>query len=166
MSGKEMVNHPDHYYKGKDRIECIHLIAMICEGYSGIAAFDIGQCKYTYRCGCKSEKGMDDNTKAIQDSKKYTWYLEDFKSRALQARDSTDELKVQELLPKGFYCEKHYVEAIADIVAKEFTWDKADNVKPIIDELIREIYSLRTFEQLQTAINLSCRLTEVLAQSH
>lgn len=165
MAEKEMVNHPDHYEKGGKHIECIHLMALICEGYSGIAAFDIGQCKYIYRCGCKAEQGMEDKAKAIQDSNKYGWYLNDFRMRALQNRTSSDpEYHRDELLPKGWYCEKPYNDAIANFIADEYTFDKGDLAKPIIRSLITNIYCMRTFGDLDRAIDTVKMLSKVLAE--
>lgn len=152
----DAVNHPGYYEKsnkGEKHIECIHLMAMICEGYSGIAAFDIGQCKYIYRCGCKTEMGMENKDKAVQDANKYGWYLKDFKSRALQNRTSCyPEYSKDELLPEGFYCNKTRNEALAEFIADEYTFDKDERVKPIIRDLIETVYCMKTFRELDFAI--------------
>ena len=63
------VNHPAHYTKHPSGVECIE----IAKWYD----FCIGNCiKYIWRAGLKSESGMTDNAKKLEDLKKARWYLD------------------------------------------------------------------------------------------
>lgn len=66
------VNHPPHYTWLKDKcgIEVIDITRHM--------DFDLGNVvKYVLRQGLKSEEGMSDKEKAIEDLKKARWYLDD-----------------------------------------------------------------------------------------
>lgn len=66
------VNHPPHYTWLKDKcgIEVIDITRHM--------DFDLGNVvKYVLRQGLKSEEGMSNNEKAIEDLKKARWYLDD-----------------------------------------------------------------------------------------
>lgn len=68
----DMVNHPSHYtwLKDKCNIEVIDITRHL--------DFDTGNAvKYLLRAGHKSEEGMTDKEKTIQDLKKATWYIND-----------------------------------------------------------------------------------------
>ena len=68
----DRVNHPSHYtwLKEKSGIEVIDITRHM--------DFDLGNViKYTLRQGHKSEEGMSDKAKAIEDLKKARWYLDD-----------------------------------------------------------------------------------------
>lgn len=68
----DRVNHPPHYtwLKEKCGIEVIDITRHM--------DFDLGNVvKYTLRQGHKSEEGMSDKAKAIEDLKKARWYLDD-----------------------------------------------------------------------------------------
>lgn len=68
----DMVNHPSHYtwLKEKCGIEVIDITRHL--------DFDTGNAvKYLLRAGHKSEKGMTDMEKTIQDLKKAAWYIND-----------------------------------------------------------------------------------------
>lgn len=68
----DRVNHPSHYtwLKEKCGIEVIDITRHM--------DFDLGNVvKYTLRQGHKSEEGMSDKAKAIEDLKKARWYLDD-----------------------------------------------------------------------------------------
>jgi len=66
----EHVNHPAHYQR-KDGIECIDIIRhYVCDIANAI--------KYLWRAGLKSEMGMADAEKEIEDLKKALWYIEDY----------------------------------------------------------------------------------------
>ena len=70
MNNMEHVNHPAHYQR-KDGIECIDIIRHY--------ACDIANAiKYLWRAGLKSEMGMEDAEKEIEDLKKALWYIEDY----------------------------------------------------------------------------------------
>jgi hypothetical protein len=66
------VNHPPHYTWLKDKcgIEVIDITRHM--------DFDLGNVvKYSLRQGLKSEEGMSNKEKAIEDLKKARWYLDD-----------------------------------------------------------------------------------------
>ena len=66
------VNHPPHYTWLKDKcgIEVIDITRHM--------DFDLGNViKYVLRQGLKSEEGMSNKEKAIEDLKKARWYLDD-----------------------------------------------------------------------------------------
>lgn len=69
---QDNVNHPPHYTWLKELcgIEVIDITRHM--------DFDLGNAvKYILRCGHKSEQGMSDKDKAIEDLKKAVWYIED-----------------------------------------------------------------------------------------
>ena len=67
-SNGDSVNHPKHYNSHPSGVECID----IARHYD----FNIGNAiKYLWRHGLKSEEGMDDTEKSIEDLKKAIWYL-------------------------------------------------------------------------------------------
>ena len=66
------VNHPPHYTWLKDKcgIEVIDITRHM--------DFDLGNVvKYVLRQGLKSEEGMSNKEKALEDLKKARWYLDD-----------------------------------------------------------------------------------------
>jgi hypothetical protein len=66
--GEDRVNSPSHYLKHPAGIECI----TITEHYN----FCIGNAiKYLWRSGFKTENGMSDTEKEIQDLEKSIWYI-------------------------------------------------------------------------------------------
>jgi len=68
----EHVNHPKHYNSHPNGIECINIIRhYTCDIANAI--------KYLWRAGLKSEMGMEDAEKEIEDLKKALWYIEDYK---------------------------------------------------------------------------------------
>lgn len=66
----DRVNHPSHYMKHPSGIECID----VTRHYD----FCIGNAiKYLWRSGLKSEEGMEDVDKQIEDLQKAIWYIND-----------------------------------------------------------------------------------------
>ena len=68
----DRVNHPSHYTWLKDKcgIEVIDITRHM--------DFDLGNVvKYVLRQGLKSEEGMSNTEKALEDLKKARWYLDD-----------------------------------------------------------------------------------------
>ena len=64
------VNHPAHYNSHPSGIECIE----IARHHN----FNIGNSiKYLWRAGLKSEEGMEDTDKQIEDLNKAIWYIQD-----------------------------------------------------------------------------------------
>ena len=72
----EHVNHPAHY-QGENGIETIEIIRhYTCDIANAL--------KYLMRAGKKSEMGMDDAEKEIEDLKKALWYIEDYRVKIPQ----------------------------------------------------------------------------------
>ena len=70
LSENDNVNHPKHYTSHPSGIECI----TITRHHN----FNIGNAiKYLWRQGLKSEEGMSDTVKQIEDLKKAIWYITD-----------------------------------------------------------------------------------------
>ena len=72
LSGQDNVNHPPHYTWLKDLcgIEVIDITRHM--------DFDLGNAiKYILRNGLKSEQGMSNKEKAIEDLQKAIWYIND-----------------------------------------------------------------------------------------
>ena len=80
------VNHPAHYNSHPSGIECIE----IARHHN----FNIGNTiKYIWRAGLKSEEGMEDTDKQIEDLNKAIWYLQDEIKRITKLNDKTKSLK-------------------------------------------------------------------------
>ena len=63
------VNHPQHYCKHPSGVECIE----ITEHYD----FCVGNAiKYLWRAGLKSDSGMTDKEKQVEDLRKAIWYID------------------------------------------------------------------------------------------
>lgn len=63
------VDHPQHY-NGIPGVECIDVVRHM--------NFNVGNAvKYLWRAGLKSEEGMTDKQKQIEDLKKAIWYIND-----------------------------------------------------------------------------------------
>lgn len=76
----EHVNHPAHYNRHPSGIECIEII----RHYN----LDIGcAIKYLWRNGLKSEEGMSDTDKQIEDLEKAIWYIKDEISRIKELKE-------------------------------------------------------------------------------
>ncbi len=84
---KDNVNHPSHYtwLKEKCGIEVIDITRHM--------DFDLGNViKYVLRAGHKSENGMSDVDKQIEDLKKAAWYLNDkIKCLITEKQESTNQ---------------------------------------------------------------------------
>lgn len=69
---KDRVNHPSYYTSWKELcgVEVIDITRHM--------DFDLGNAvKYILRSGLKSEEGMSDKDKAVEDLKKAVWYIQD-----------------------------------------------------------------------------------------
>lgn len=67
---KENVNHPKHYNSHPSGVECIDIV----RHYN----FNTGNAiKYLWRHGLKSEEGMRNEEKSIEDLQKAKFYIED-----------------------------------------------------------------------------------------
>ena len=78
----DSVNHPAHYNSHPSGIECIE----IARHHN----FNIGNTiKYLWRAGLKSEEGMEDTDKQVEDLKKAIWYLNDEIKRITKLNDKT-----------------------------------------------------------------------------
>lgn len=158
---KDMVNHPSHYEKGNGHMECIDLLEELCSGYFGIAAMEIGQFKYLYRCGSKGDSALSVKEKAIEDISKVIWYMKNLyaKARTSVARD-TSSITIptallgnqKEMLPDEFRCHKDGNKLALETIVREFTYDKPEFAKGLYREVLTFAYNLRTYDQLSMLI--------------
>ena len=66
---KESVNHPEHYNLHPSGVECITVV----EHYN----FNVGNAiKYLWRAGLKSDEGLTNAEKELEDVKKALWYVQ------------------------------------------------------------------------------------------
>lgn len=85
MKNNDSVNHPKHYTSHPSGIECIQITRHYC--------FAIGNAiKYLWRAGLKSENGMADIDKEIEDLKKSKWYIDD---RIAQLEDMRGRMEAE-----------------------------------------------------------------------
>ena len=78
----DSVNHPAHYNSHPSGIECIE----IARHHN----FNIGNTiKYLWRAGLKSEEGMEDTDKQVEDLNKAIWYIQDEIKRITEFNDKT-----------------------------------------------------------------------------
>lgn len=78
----DSVNHPAHYNSHPSGIECIE----IARHHN----FNIGNTiKYLWRAGLKSEEGMEDTYKQIEDLNKAIWYIQDEIKRITEFNNKT-----------------------------------------------------------------------------
>ena len=78
----DSVNHPAHYNSHPSGIECIE----IARHHN----FNIGNSiKYLWRAGLKSEEGMEDTDKQIEDLNKAIWYIHDEIKRITEFNNKT-----------------------------------------------------------------------------
>lgn len=67
---EERVNHPAYYNEHPSGVECIEIVRH--------HNFNVGNAiKYLWRQGLKTEEGMSDTVKQIEDLKKAIWYITD-----------------------------------------------------------------------------------------
>ena len=78
----DSVNHPAHYNSHPSGIECIE----IARHHN----FNIGKTiKYLWRAGLKSEEGMEDTDKQVEDLNKAIWYIQDEIKRITELNNKT-----------------------------------------------------------------------------
>ena len=78
----DSVNHPAHYNSHPSGIECIE----IARHHN----FNIGNSmKYLWRAGLKSEEGMEDADKQVEDLNKAIWYIQDEIKRITEFNNKT-----------------------------------------------------------------------------
>ena len=78
----DSVNHPSHYNSHPSGIECIE----IARHHN----FNIGNTiKYLWRAGLKSEEGMEDADKQVEDLNKAIWYIKDEIKRITEFNNKT-----------------------------------------------------------------------------
>lgn len=66
---KDRIN-PDYYKSHPSGVECIDITRHYC--------FSIGNAiKYLWRAGLKTEEGLQDREKEIEDLRKAIWYIND-----------------------------------------------------------------------------------------
>lgn len=67
---KDNVNSPKHYNSHPSGVQCIDIVRHYC--------FSVGNAiKYLWRAGLKTEEGMTDKEKEIEDLNKAIWYIKD-----------------------------------------------------------------------------------------
>lgn len=152
------VNHPKHYEKAGHK-ECIDLLETITRGYSGIAAGDLMQAKYLYRAGSKDEAGMSQTEKALEDFKKFNWYLNHFKQSAMKTECGSYDL------PAGWACFSYKTDQDIEDVVTEFTWDKQDSIKQNIAKLLRVIVKMTTFNEVDYALSIMSGIISTVSSS-
>lgn len=87
---EDKVNHPKHYTSHPSGVECIEITRHYC--------FSIGNAiKYLWRAGLKTEQGMQDKEKEIQDLEKAIWYIKDRINQITNAR------KIVRFTHKGYF---------------------------------------------------------------
>jgi hypothetical protein len=70
MTKKDNVNSPKHYTSHPSGVSCIDIVRHYC--------FSVGNAiKYLWRAGLKTEEGMTDKEKEIEDLNKAIWYIKD-----------------------------------------------------------------------------------------
>lgn len=149
----DRINHPSHYEKGNGHLECIDLLEILTSGFSGIDAMEIGQAKYLYRAGSKSENGYGPLEKQIEDVKKFKWYINHFISRntfSFKVTD-TDEVVTRLKSTSSFQPmpEKSLKSGIIiDKVVEEFTFDKPEEIKEYYRTIITTILTFRSADEL------------------
>lgn len=118
----EHVNHPQHYNSHPNGIECIDIIRhYTCDIANAI--------KYLWRAGLKSEMGMADAAKEIEDLKKALWYIEDYEKNFCSHGMAAVCLR-RPLYEQGF---KELTGHTIDDVCKVYT----KPVKVALDNLLR-----------------------------
>lgn len=163
MNDSAAVNHPSHYEKGNGHIECIDLLALICKGYKDIYANEVGQSKYLYRMGSKAEADLSRKEKAIQDVKKSIWYLNDFEKRAEDVM-CHNGLEFTDVI---YYNHDKYFDAFeANLIAKEFTYDKPEAIKENISEAVKLIYRFSNIGQVRKAIQLLEDVVKIISDDN
>lgn len=158
---EERVTHPAYY--NSTRVECIDMLERICEGYDGIAAFDIGQCKYLNRAGLKEEEGLTIAQKAIEDLQKFRFYLVDFYERARREYfyiHGEDTKNPDDGLPNSFWCGKDIFNTKMEkrLVAIQFCAGRPRETPEQIalcnafEIAVESIWCMKTFLDVRTAI--------------
>lgn len=142
----DMVDHPTHYEKGAGHVECIDLLRVLTEGYSGIAAMEVGQFKYLYRMGSKSEEGLSQIDKSIEDVKKLIFYMKDFEKHACAPENG-------DYLMPDYACDKKYRELEAEFIAQEFTFDKPESIKDLVKRAVKTVYCITATRHIHTVID-------------
>ena len=142
MNENERVNHPSHYEKGNGHTECIYLLSILTERFSGIYAGCVMQAKYLYRAGSKAEEGIGIVEKSIEDIKKFKFYwgkicankIECIKSMKPRFNPLMESVLIEKLI-------------------NEFTFDKPEWAKPHYENIITNIITLELPNQIDTIMN-------------
>lgn len=86
---KDRIN-PDYYKSHPSGVQCIDITRHYC--------FSIGNAiKYLWRAGLKTEEGLDNKEKEIEDLRKATWYIND-RIKQLGGKESTKNKKLRLLV--------------------------------------------------------------------
>lgn len=124
----ERVNHPKYYNESGNKAECIDIIAHYLT--------PIGNAmKYLWRCGLKTEEGLSNKEKEIEDLKKGRWYINYWRDHYLDdEREVIDGASVV-FHPTGFASPKNVLsDNYNNNVLNAFTllwWCGLPNFRPI-----------------------------------
>ena len=88
----------------------------------------IMQAKYLYRAGSKSDSEMSIEQKAIQDLKKFDFYLKYYQKSA--------KAKSAKELSKDFRCNCRKSKKLLDYISNEFIYDKPEIIRELLKELV------------------------------
>lgn len=142
MNENERVNHPSHYEKGKGHTECIYLLSILTERFSGIYAGLVMQAKYLYRAGSKSEEGIGIVEKSIEDIKKFKFYWGKMCENKIEC--------VHSMKPRfNPLMEKVLIEKLVN----EFTFDKPEWEKIYYENIITNIITLELPNQIDNVMD-------------
>lgn len=155
MNENERVNHPSHYEKGNGHTECIYLLSILTERFSGIYAGCVMQAKYLYRAGSKVEEGIGLVSKTIEDIKKFKFYWGKICENKMEC--------IKSMKPRfNPLMEKVLIEKLVN----EFTFDKPEWEKPYYENIITNIITLELPSQIESVMDylniLIYKLSETL----
>lgn len=121
--------------------ECIELINDIICGHQGVAAFCIGQVKYLYSAGNKSDSDTSIYQKALEDVKKFKWYINYLISeyKRLGWQYHHEFLRKEKVIPTA---RKYFI-------AKEFSIGKDDRVGELIYSVVLRLTDISNVEDYE-----------------
>lgn len=154
MNENERVNHPGHYEKGKGHTECIYLLSILTERFSGIYAGCVMQAKYLYRAGSKAEEGIGIIEKSIEDIKKFRFYWGKICENKIEC---TQSMKPRfNPLMESVLIEK---------LVNEFTFDKPEWEKSYYENIITNIITLELPNQIDNVMDCLNILIDKLSET-
>ncbi len=154
MNENERVNHPSHYEKGKGHTECIYLLSILTERFSGIYAGLVMQSKYLYRAGSKAEEGIGLINKTIEDIKKFKFYWGKICENKMEC--------IQSMKPRF---NPLMEEVLIEKLVNEFTFDKPEWEKPYYENIITNIITLELPNQIDNVMDCLNILIDKLSET-